>query len=271
MEYVFGPPSLFPVPPMSAQLLMFPELVPQLALDFSAPPPSVIEVLAPVAPVVQAANDNPAHDALSFYLGSHRPHWLALSDRSLFVSHMTLRARKTLPVARTNWALDSGGFSEITLRGGYRDSAAQYAAKVLRYQSEIGRLDFASVQDWMCEPFVLLKTGLSIEEHQRRSVQSYLDLCELAPGVPWMPVLQGWCWGDHQDHVEMFARAGVDLTKLPRVGVGSICRRQKTIRASLILEDLARDGQRRFDGVELPREEGTQRDAEQPRIRAELG
>ncbi len=60
------------------------------------------------------------------------------------------------------------------------------------FQEECGQLDWAAVQDWVCEPFMLKRTGLSVREHQRRTVASYLDLRSLAPEVPWVPVLQGW-------------------------------------------------------------------------------
>ena len=57
-----------------------------------------------------------------------------------------------------------------------------------------------------------------------------------------MPVLQGWYSFDHAEHVERYARRGIDLRKAARVGVGSICRRQQTLRAGTILAGLAADG-----------------------------
>jgi len=180
-----------------------------------------------------------APSRVSFFLGAHRPHWLGLSPHSLFVSHNTLKNRKSFPRAVAPWALDSGAFTEISQHGHHRMTAAAYARRVELYQREIGLLAFASQQDWMCEPVVLAKTGLSIEEHQRRTIDNYLELCSIAPSVPWMPVLQGWCGGDHLEHVEQYARRGIDLRKCERVGVGSICRRQGTIRAGLILLDVA--------------------------------
>jgi hypothetical protein len=53
---------------------------------------------------------------------------------------------------------------------------------VRRYRDEIGCLDWAAPQDWMCEPFILAKTGLSVREY-RRTVASYLRLTELAPDL----------------------------------------------------------------------------------------
>ncbi|MGW4241176.1 deazapurine DNA modification protein DpdA family protein [Nocardia sp. NPDC004722] len=46
---------------------------------------------------------------MKFYLGTHQPHWLALTDVPLFISDVRLRDRKTFPRARGEWGLDSGG------------------------------------------------------------------------------------------------------------------------------------------------------------------
>ncbi len=176
-----------------------------------------------------------------FYLGVHMPVWLGDSRRRrvpLFVSHVRLRHRKTLPRAVGPWALDSGGFSELSLRGKWTDSSSNYASAVRRYVDEIGKLDFAAIQDWMCEPFVLQKTGGTVELHQARTIQSLVDLRSIAPEIPWLPVLQGFTRGEYLHHVESYARAGVDLAREPLVGVGSICRRQATGEAEDILREL---------------------------------
>ena len=166
-----------------------------------------------------------------FYLGTHRPNWLARTALPLFVSRRTLAPYRTLPVALGPWALDSGGFSELRLFGRWQTTPEQYAEEAMRFRREVGRLDFAAIQDWMCEPFMIERTGLSIREHQARTVQSYLDLSRLASFVPWAPVLQGWKVDDYLDHAEQYRAAGVDLRTMPRVGVGSVCRRQAACEA----------------------------------------
>jgi hypothetical protein len=168
---------------------------------------------------------------VTFYLGTHEPSWLTRTEIPLFVSRRRLCRQKSLPPARGPWALDSGGFSELSMFGGWRTGPEQYADEAMRYQREIGRLDFAAVQDWMCEPSMLERTGLSIGEHQARTIRSYLDLRRLAPGVPWAPVLQGWAVADYLDHADQYRSAGIDLRYAPRVGVGSVCRRQASYQA----------------------------------------
>ena len=53
---------------------------------------------------------------------------------------------------------------------------------------QIRTLDFVSPQDWMCEPWMVAKTGLSVEEHQERTVENFVRLRELAPEVPFTAV-----------------------------------------------------------------------------------
>lgn len=181
---------------------------------------------------------------MRFYLGTHRPSWLLRTDVPLFVSAVQLRGRRTFPRASGPWALDSGGFSELQLHGRWTVDARTYAAEVRRWAAEVGMPDFAAIQDWMCEPDMLRRTGLAIAEHQRRTIDSYLALRELAPEIPWTPVLQGWGAPDYLDHFDAYGRAGVDLRSQPLVGVGSICRRQASGSARRIIGALQSEGVR---------------------------
>ncbi len=181
---------------------------------------------------------------MKFYLGTHRPRWLAALDVPLFVSRRTLASLRTPPRARAPWALDSGGFTELTLHGRWTVSAADYAREVRRLRAEVGLMEWAAPQDWMAEPAIRERTGLSVAEHQRRTLDNLLELRALAPEVPWTPVLQGWSAGDYWRHVEQYDAAGIDLRREPLVGVGSVCRRQSSVRAGMILATLAAEGLR---------------------------
>jgi hypothetical protein len=140
---------------------------------------------------------------MQFYLGTHVEGWLGHSDVPLFVSRRRLCRRRTLPRATSRWALDSGGFSELSMFGHWTVTAQQYADEVRRYGEEIGQMDWAACMDWMCEPWIVKSTGLSVEEHQSRTVASYLELRSLAPEQPFIPVLQGWEHRDFMKHIEM--------------------------------------------------------------------
>lgn len=176
-----------------------------------------------------------------FYLGTHRPNWLAQTSVPLFVSRRTMPSGPARWRALGQWALDSGGFTELNMHGRWVTSPETYVGEVRRWADEVGGLDWAAVQDWMCESVVLAKTGLTIEEHQRRSVESWRRLTDLAPDLPWAPVLQGWTADDYLRCADAYQAAGLDWSRAPVVGVGTMCRRQATTAAVLILGRVVRD------------------------------
>lgn len=157
----------------------------------------------------------------------------------LFISHRRLRSRKALPGARGPWALDSGGFTELNMHGAWKTTEAEYVEAVDRYQTEIGRLEWAAPMDWMCEPAVIAKTGLTVREHQERTVQNYLDLRGYGPFVP---VLQGQHQGDYEVCIDLYSDAGVDLWAEPIIGLGTVCRRQNAPEITCIVNALASTG-----------------------------
>ncbi|MEV6071944.1 hypothetical protein AB0L82_35850 [Nocardia sp. NPDC052001] len=195
---------------------------------------------------------------LRFLLGTHQPHWLTDFAVPLFVSDRRLRERTTLPRAYSEWALDSGGFTELSDYGGWETTTpAEYAARVRRYRDEIGSLSWAAPQDWMCEPAILaggqvegrtfVGTKLTVPEHQRRTVENFLTLRELAPDLPFIPVLQGWQVSDYLRCAAQYFARGVDLLAAPVVGVGSVCRRQASREAAEIFAVLVDE----YPGIRL--------------------
>src|SRR5262245_55513912 len=138
---------------------------------------------------------------MKFFLGTHKPNWLRDVSIPLFVSRRTLANWKTPPRARHQWALDSGGFSELSMYGEWRTPSDQYLSEVRRFREEVGNLEWAAIQDWMCEPFILAKTGKTVAEHQERTIDSYIRLKE-SMDFSWTPVLQGWSPADYWRHWE---------------------------------------------------------------------
>ena len=188
---------------------------------------------------------------MRFFLGTHKPNWLAdsrFTEVPLFVSRRRLSMIRKLPRATSSWALDSGGFTELQMFGRWELGAREYAAEVRRFADEIGNMLWAAPQDWMCEPVVISGggsfrgTGLSVREHQRRTVQNLVELRSIAPDLPFVPVLQGWTLADYWRCEDAYRRAGVPLDQEPIVGVGTMCRRQSTISAARILSTLAGTG-----------------------------
>jgi len=159
----------------------------------------------------------------------------------LFISHRRLSGRRTFPQAVGPWALDSGGYTELNLYGEWRTTLEEYVEAVERYGEEIGGLEWAAPQDWMCEPHVLAKTGLSVREHQERTVENFLELRDRGPFVP---VLQGQTLPDYEACIDLYAAAGVDLRDAALVGLGTVCRRQREPEIARIVHELGAYGLR---------------------------
>ncbi|QKV94007.1 hypothetical protein HUT19_21455 [Streptomyces sp. NA02950] len=186
---------------------------------------------------------------MRFYLTTHKRHWVRLTDKPLFLKSEHFVKAVRLDPAQGPYAVDSGGFSELQRHGCWTRSERQYVDDLRRIWECVGPFDWAAPQDWMCEPIMIhggtvggqhfVGTHLSIAEHQRRTVANYLELRELAPDLPIVPVLQGWELPAYERCVALYERAGVDLAKEPTVGLGSVCRRQATREAVAIVTTLA--------------------------------
>lgn len=167
--------------------------------------------------------------AVHFYPGLHQPADARHFD-SACISINRLRGRKK-QVPCGDVMVDSGAFTEISSHGCYRHSVEEYAVELHRlFTAGVVKIAAAVAQDYMCEPFILAKTGLTIEEHQRLTIERYdalvAGLDRLFGGkCPFhiMPVLQGFAPQDYLNHIRMY---GDRLTPGMWVGVGSVCKRQ---------------------------------------------
>jgi hypothetical protein len=178
-----------------------------------------------------------------FYVGTNKGNWLWSKENRhpLFVSVRSLKNHKKLPEAKTNWACDSGGFTELSMYGKWVTTPTEYIHHLERFNYEIGSLDWAAPQDYMCEPQMLKKTNKTVEEHQHLTCQNYLVLTRLNPFLPIIPVLQGWLPDDYLRHAEMYATYNINLEEQMIVGVGSVCRRSKVDGIKQVFQQLAQD------------------------------
>src|SRR5260370_42357164 len=118
---------------------------------------------------------------LSFYLGAHQPHWLWRAGFPLFVSHRQLARRpRSLRPASCRWALDSGGFTELSLHGRWVTTAEAYAAAVTEYAERLGGLGLAAPVGRVGEPFLGEATGAGGGEHQAPTRANYPELPPVA-------------------------------------------------------------------------------------------
>lgn len=158
-----------------------------------------------------------------FFVGLHMPAHAKHFQRCC-ISVNTLRRRKG-DFEVNDWMMDSGAFTELNLHGGYRFSTDEYADRIRRW-SCCGNLMCAVSQDYMCEPFMLKRTGLTTQEHQRLTIERYDALAATKPPVHLMPVLQGY---EPHEYVEHLKQYGDRLTRGMWVGVGSVCKRNANV------------------------------------------
>lgn len=226
---------------------------------------------------IHPKNATPA-EAMTFFLGSHRPYWLAQSRAPLFISVNTMGEYKgygdNWPIAkaggcRVPWALDSGGFTELKNHGEHRIPPDIYGSMVTRFMDEYTMTppNFAAIQDFMCEPWVIaggtykgqrfVGTGLTLRNHLELTVMNYCYLAEEFDFINWMPTLQGYTLEDYLLCEQLYLDAGVDLAGARRVGLGSVCRRESTAEIAEIVKTFAGRGYRlhgfgvKTDGLKL--------------------
>lgn len=152
------------------------------------------------------------------FIGLHQP-----SDAQhfawAFVSVNRLRHRKS-DFRVGDWIMDSGAFTEIASHGAYRESVDEYITQIERWR-QCGNMLAAVSQDYMCEEMILAKTGLTVAEHQRLTIERYDAICGRTT-APILPVLQGYEPSDYVAHLSAY---GDRLGFGHWVGVGSICKR----------------------------------------------
>lgn len=152
-------------------------------------------------------------------MGLHQPSD-AQHFEACFVSVGRLRHRKG-PFTVKDWIMDSQAFTTIQRYGGYPLPVTEYADQIRRWKTN-GNLLAAVCQDYMCEPSMLARTGLSVADHQRLTIERYDALLACETGCYILPVLQGYRPEEYVDHVRSY---GARLTSGMWVGVGSVCKR----------------------------------------------
>jgi hypothetical protein len=99
-------------------------------------------------------------------------------------------------------------------------------------------LEWAAPQDLTCEVAILQRTELSVREHQRRTVDNFVELQMLWGDdnpSPFMPVIKGVSPGSSLRCFDRYGCAGIDVARYPVVGIGSVCRRQGAAKVDAIV------------------------------------
>ena len=161
---------------------------------------------------------------MQFFVGLHQPSDARHFDACM-VSINRLRDRKS-SFKVGDWIMDSGAFSEISLHGEFRSSIVDYASEIRRW-AKVGNMLAAVSQDYMCEPFILAKTGMSVKDHQLLTIGRYLSIASFVGNSAYvMPVLQGFWPEEYVSHIRQYATM---IHEGQWVGVGSVCKRNARI------------------------------------------
>lgn len=168
---------------------------------------------------------NGTHDFLNpkFFVGLHQradaKHFMTREDDGVFISRSRLDDKKS-GFTVGNWIMDSGAFKEIELFGGYRHTPEEYAEVIDRLRSN-GNMLCAAIQDYMCEEFMLQRTGLTVRDHQRMTIERY-DALRPLTDAPLLIVIQGYEAEEYVQHLDDY---GSRIQNGAWIGVGSVCKR----------------------------------------------
>lgn len=138
----------------------------------------------------------------------------------------TLRLRKK-PIQCNDVMIDSQAFRILELFGDYPDPVSVYA-EALKHICTLCGVTSATAEDYMCETFMLAKTGKDVAEHQALTIERYDELLTHNPPCYILPVLQGYTPAEYLDHIRQY---GERLAHGAWVGVGSVCKRNANITA----------------------------------------
>lgn len=163
----------------------------------------------------------------TFYPGIPEPSWAHRFETG-FISIARLRRRKSDFVPpKQEWGMDCAGFMEVFLKGEYQSAPEEFAVEASGWANRIPGCTFVASQDYMCEEVVLAKTGGTVESHQRKTIERY-DRIKAAwrSEADLMPVLQGFQLREYLRHIDAY---GYRLSEGMKVGVGSVCKRNRNI------------------------------------------
>ena len=157
-----------------------------------------------------------------FFVGANHTTAAAHLERSMLSVNILLTRKSDFRVS--DWIMDSGAFTRIS-SGREHLPLEEYAGMIDRW-ARCGNLLAAVAQDYMCEQFILDVTGLTVDDHQRMTIERYDALRPLVSATHLMPVLQGY---EPEDYVRHIGQYGDRLEPGSWVGIGSVCKRNSSV------------------------------------------
>lgn len=118
--------------------------------------------------------------------------------------------------------IDSGGFTAAKRWGRYPWTIAQYAEWIGQMSRDV-ILDFCAVMDYACEPTVNRSILATNQSRIEATIENEIACKEVAPGLPWLPVLQGDNLAERT--YDLDRRREMGLRPTDYAGIGSVCGR----------------------------------------------
>ncbi len=169
---------------------------------------------------------------MKLYLGVWNIKHARNAPQFMFSLRRLKKRISAVPFNSLDWVMDSGAFSEINLNGKYTFTPAEYLQYV-----ELHRPPLFFNMDYMCEPFVLQKTGLTVTKHQEMTIENQIKIMDLLDGYDirgeFAGCIQGWQIEDYLKHIDMLKNQGLITAKM---GIGSVCRRTSKSQILKILQ-----------------------------------
>lgn len=116
------------------------------------------------------------------------------------------------------FCIDSGGFTAARKWGKYPWTYRQYV-DFIREMSRDVPVQFAAVMDYACIPSNGKKSEINIDRI-KATIQNEIALRELAPDIPWLPILQGDNFEERSEDLEL--RRALNLLPTEYAGIGSL-------------------------------------------------
>ncbi len=175
---------------------------------------------------------------MKLYLGVWQKNLADAAPQFMFSARKLMDYKNPVSFGKhKSWFMDSGAFSEININGHYTYSIDKYLKCVELHQPSL----FFNM-DFMCEPFVIQKTNLSIAEHQVLSTINQMKIMDSLKNYnikgQFAGVIQGWEIDDYLAHIDLLRSNNLIL---PYMGIGSICRRNATEQIIAIIEAVKKE------------------------------
>ena len=137
-----------------------------------------------------------------FYTGTHMINHAQYLPWCMISVNRLIKRKSDFKV--NDWIMDSGAYTNLVNHGEHIQ-LEKYIDQINRWK-KCGDLNAAITQDYMCEPFVLAKTGKTIFQHQALTVERYALLRSMVSGAYIMPVLQGFKPQEYVAHVRHYGK-----------------------------------------------------------------